>query len=122
MKFLLLAGLGGFIGSVARAAVGVLLPTNGLATILVNLLGAFLIGFLVQYFTAFWHSSFLKPFFIVGICGGFTTFSAFTFELFGWLQSGKIFLGVIYLIVHLIGSLLLLICGMKIASLIEFPG
>jgi len=122
VKFLLLAGLGGFIGSVARAAVGVLLPTNGLATILVNLLGAFLIGFLVQYFAAFWHSSFLKPFFIVGICGGFTTFSAFTFELFGWLQSGKIFLGVIYLIVHLIGSLLLLICGMKIASLIEFPG
>ena len=88
MKFFLLVGLGGCIGSVLRAGIGQLFVGFGWSTILVNLLGAFLIGLFARYAEGFSEPDLFKAFWMIGICGGFTTFSAFGMELFDCWQMG----------------------------------
>jgi len=92
IKNLLLVGLGGGIGSMLRYATGLLINTKifPYSTLLVNILGSFVIGIIFalsikeQSIAAHW-----KLFVATGICGGFTTFSAFSLENMGLLQSGK---------------------------------
>jgi CrcB protein len=93
---LLLVGLGGFIGSIARYLVSKLnvyadffaIP---LGTLLVNIVGSFIIGFLTGIAT---KSAILtvewRMFLMVGLCGGFTTFSSFTNENLMLLHNGQI--------------------------------
>lgn len=96
LKQLLLIGTGGFIGSIARFLVSQLntrvdwlaLP---LGTLTVNVLGSLLIGFLIGISE---KSTLLgtewRMFLMVGLCGGFTTFSSFTGENLTLLRSGQI--------------------------------
>ena len=92
MQKLLFAGLGGFIGSAARYGIGVALVRASaaisfpLATLLVNITGSFLIGLLLSGVRL---SDDARIFLIVGVLGGFTTFSSFsmdTLEL--WREAG----------------------------------
>lgn len=87
LKQLLLVGLGGFIGSALRFAIGgwvqqlAAFSTFPYGTLVVNLLGCLLIGFLgglVEYRGLF--ESGQRLFLIIGLLGGFTTFSTFAFE------------------------------------------
>jgi fluoride exporter len=95
-KNVLIIGAGGFIGSVARYFVSRLnLTVSFLAipvgTLLVNVLGSFVIGVLTgmagksDLLTDEW-----RLFLMVGICGGFTTFSTFTSENLMLLHNGQI--------------------------------
>lgn len=96
MKNILLIGLGGFIGSIARYFVSRLNLTFDvlsipLGTLLVNILGSFILGFL----TGIASKSVLlsvewRMFLMVGLCGGFTTFSTFSGENLMLLHSGQI--------------------------------
>ncbi|MBP1640129.1 MAG: camphor resistance protein CrcB [Bacteroidetes bacterium] len=93
-KTILIVGSGGFIGSVARYYVSKLnlhidffsIPVG---TLLVNVLGCFVIGFLTgiadksAILTVEW-----RMFLMVGICGGFTTFSSFANENLMLLHNG----------------------------------
>lgn len=95
LSHLLLVGVGGFLGSVARYLTGVLaqrlVPVGvfPLGTLSVNLLGCFAIGVAGRWVE-------LQPspdptvrlFVLVGLLGGFTTFSAFAAESVGLLQAG----------------------------------
>jgi fluoride exporter len=78
--------IGGFIGTVARAEVAEALPASPgqwpWATFLVNIVGAFLLG----YFTTRLQerlplSSYRRPLLGTGLCGGLTTFSTMQVEL-----------------------------------------
>ena len=96
LKQLLLIGAGGFMGSVARYLVSRLntrvewfaIP---LGTLTVNVAGSLLIGFLIgiseksPILTVEW-----RMFLMVGLCGGFTTFSSFTGENLMLLRNGQI--------------------------------
>ena len=95
MKQLLIVGLGGFIGSIARFLVSKLnlywtLFSIPFGTLTVNIIGSFLIGFIVGVSA---KSEIISPsmrlFLMVGICGGFTTFSSFTLENFTLMQNGQ---------------------------------
>ena len=95
MKQLLLVGLGGFIGSVARYLVSKLnlywtVFTLPFGTLTVNVLGSLIIGFIVGISA---KSEIISPgfrlFLMVGICGGFTTFSSFTLENLTLMQNGQ---------------------------------
>ena len=91
MGSVLLVGAGGALGAVGRYGLS-LLPWRGdfpLPTLLTNLLGAVLIGFIAGLagrgrlpsgWTLFWKT---------GVCGGFTTFSTFSLESFTLLERGK---------------------------------
>lgn len=91
----LVVGLGSALGGLLRFALTRLtIPfdsTLPYGTILINLLGSFLIGFygtLTLEGSRFQASQNLRLFVMVGICGGFTTFSAFTLQTFDLARSG----------------------------------
>jgi CrcB protein len=109
MKDLLLVGLGGFVGSIARFLVSKLnvswqLLSIPMGTLTVNVLGSLIIGILVGLSTKTTiMNAELRLLLMVGFCGGFTTFSSFTSENLLLLQNGQ-FLSVI---LYTTGSLLL---------------
>lgn len=85
----LLVAAGGAIGACTRYGVGRLLG-GGLwpsATFAVNLVGGLLMGLLAGWLAARGGSEGARLFLGVGLLGGFTTFSAFSLEL--WLLIGK---------------------------------
>jgi len=102
MKQLLLVGCGGFIGSIARFLVQKLnlswhFLSIPMGTLSVNVLGSLLIGFILGISG---KSEIISPglrlFLMVGICGGFTTFSSFTAENLTLMQNGQIFSVLMY--------------------------
>ena len=102
MKQLLLVGLGGFIGSIARFSISKLnlhwhLLSIPMGTLTVNILGSLIIGFIVGVSA---KSELITPglrlFLMVGVCGGFTTFSSFTLENFTLMQNGQFATVLIY--------------------------
>jgi CrcB protein len=95
-KQLILIGTGGFIGSVARFLVSRLNTrvdwfSVPVGTLTVNVVGSLLIGFLVgiseksPILTVEW-----RMFLMVGLCGGFTTFSSFSGENLVLVKNGQI--------------------------------
>lgn len=86
IKAVLLVGLGGFIGSTARFAAGLLFtkltkPDFPWATFTVNVVGCLLIGLIFGFSEKLdWLNTNWRLFLAVGICGGFTTFSSFAYE------------------------------------------
>ncbi|MBL9188559.1 MAG: fluoride efflux transporter CrcB [Opitutaceae bacterium] len=88
---MLLVALGGALGSVLRALAGVAVPAGRLpwATIAVNVTGSLLIGWLMARFTGLGENDLrVQGFWVVGVCGGFTTFSAFSWQTVAQLQRG----------------------------------
>ena len=86
IRTILIVGSGGFIGSVMRYLSQVLVEklfhsTFPWGTFFVNILGSLIIGMVYElaekgnYLNAEW-----RLFLAVGVCGGFTTFSAFTYN------------------------------------------
>ena len=102
MKHLLLVGLGGFIGSVARFLVSKLnlswhFLSIPMGTLTVNVLGSFIIGILVGISVkSDLISTDLRLFLMVGFCGGFTTFSSFSSENLMLMQNGQVVTVLIY--------------------------
>jgi protein CrcB len=92
-----LIGLGGAIGSILRAWLGTLMialtgPAFPWGTILINILGSFVIGFfgtLTATDGRFAVPSDMRAFVMVGICGGFTTFSSFSLQTLDLLRDGR---------------------------------
>ncbi|HRW63040.1 MAG TPA: fluoride efflux transporter CrcB [Bacteroidales bacterium] len=95
MKLALYIGLGGFLGSIARYYVSKinLIPTLfniPVGTLLVNIAGSLIIGFLTGIaersviLTVEW-----RMFLMVGFCGGFTTFSTFANENLTMLRNAN---------------------------------
>jgi CrcB protein len=102
MKQLLIVGIGGFIGSIARFLVSKLniyiyFFSIPIGTLTVNVLGSFIIGILTGIASKSELISYnLRLFLMVGICGGFTTFSSFTNENFTLIQNGQLFTALLY--------------------------
>ena len=95
IKNLLLIGAGGFLGSVARYLLSRLNTqvhwlSIPLGTLTVNVLGSLLIGFLIGISEKSPLMTFeLRMFLMVGLCGGFTTFSSFTGENLILMRNGQ---------------------------------
>ncbi len=93
MKILLI-GIGGALGSILRYFVSGLdyRFSNGIfpvGTLVVNLSGSLLIGFLWALFEQVAISSNIRMFIFIGILGGYTTFSTFTLESFNLLRDNE---------------------------------
>lgn len=88
---LLLVALGGALGSVARALVGMALPAGRLpwGTLAVNIAGSLLIGWLMGRIVGHDLDPRAQSFWVIGVCGGFTTFSSFSWQTLEQLQKGE---------------------------------
>jgi CrcB protein len=100
IKNILLVGLGGGLGSVCRYAASLAIPSRYFpyATLAINICGSFIIGLILAFSVKEngLHNNW-KLFLATGICGGFTTFSAFSLENMGMLQSGKTGMAFLYI-------------------------
>jgi len=68
------------------------------ASLIVNLIGSLLIGFLWGLFDKFYISSGLRLFIFIGILGSFTTYSTFAFDVFSLSKEGEFRNMVIYIL------------------------
>jgi CrcB protein len=105
IKNILLVGLGGGIGSVLRYTATLLVSTRKFpyATLSANIIGSFIIGLVLAFSIRDEHfASNWKLFLATGICGGFTTFSAFSLENMQLLQSGKTGMAFLYIALSVI--------------------
>lgn len=80
-------------------------------TVIVNLIGAFIIGLAVSFFSNSSISPNYKLFVVTGFCGALTTFSTFSIEVVGLLQSSKLEYAISTIAIHVIGSLIFTILG-----------
>jgi len=118
MKEFLIVGAGGAIGSMLRYAGNVLYNNRSfpVTTLLINIIGSFIIGLAIGYSLKNQSSVNWKLFLATGICGGFTTFSAFSFENLVLLQNGKIFTCLLYILSSVVLGITAAWLGYKIIN------
>jgi fluoride exporter len=113
--------VGASVGALARWGLGLWLSPGGMipwGTLAANLIGGYLIGVCVAVFQALpqldpvWRLAL-----VTGFLGALTTFSSFSAEVVSMLQQQRYTLALGTAAVHLIGSLLLTIVGIKSATL-----
>ncbi len=104
MKEFLVVALGGAVGATARYSV-YLLSTHYLgiqfpyATLIVNILGSFLMGVLIESIALVWSVDMTTRLFLaVGILGAFTTFSTFSLDTVVLYERGQLLLTAVYIL------------------------
>jgi fluoride exporter len=123
MKTLLLVALGGALGASCRYGVGVAATHLGSGhfpwgTFSVNIIGSFILGVLVAMMTFSWSPSpELRAFVVVGVLGGFTTFSAFSLDVVLLIERGRLVLAALYLVGTVVISVAGLFAGMRLTRM-----
>ena len=93
MLFYFYVAFGGALGSVARFGISELMmrwlgADFPWGTLVVNVVGSFVIGYFAAGAIAWDLPPQSRGFFMVGVCGGFTTFSSFSLQTFHLLRDG----------------------------------
>ena len=118
----LFVALGGAVGAMGRYTIS-LIPVKNcfpFLTLLTNIIGSILIGFIVGIISCknqisentilFWKT---------GVCGGFTTFSTFSLEAYNLFDNNKYAIGGLYVLLSCCGCILGVLCGKKLSCLIR---
>ena len=96
IKSILIVGCGSFVGGALRYLISTLMKNESassfpIGTLLVNILGCFLIGVIYGLFVRYSTTSHMLCLLLTtGFCGGFTTFSTFANESLQMLQAGNV--------------------------------
>lgn len=121
-KLMLIAGAGGFIGTCCRYLTNRLYltyfkTTLPLATFTANILGCFIVGLILGLLN---RSGIVSPkinaFLVVGFCGGFTTFSTFSYETFTMGMNGELFTSLLYVAASIILGLIAVWLGLLLSN------
>ncbi len=113
----LIIGLGGFIGTIFRFLISSLIEKSfatsfPIGTLLVNLIGCFLIGLVSGYFSQKTGDQTQLFFFLtIGILGGFTTFSAIAVDSQLFIENGEILKMLFYITTQTIVGITLCLIG-----------
>lgn len=85
-------------------------------TLVVNVTGSLLLGFLVRYALASPAvSAELRALLTTGFCGGYTTFSTFSYETVALIEEGRYERAGAYVLASVVLSLLATVCGFMLA-------
>ena len=121
MRLIWYVALGGAAGSVLRYGVGLAVQSRSggnfpVGTLVVNLSGCLLLGFLIRYALA---TPAITPEFrallTVGLCGGYTTFSTFSYETVALIHDGDWGRAALYVGLSVMGSLVSVALGIAAA-------
>ena len=113
--------LGGLIGTLARywlnmaihSLAGTLFP---IGILVVNVLGCFALGFIARFVAGHGSSGPLTLFLTTGLCGGFTTMSAFSLDTMLLVQQGHGALAVLNVVLTIAACLLAIWLGQQAAG------
>jgi CrcB protein len=118
---ILFVAAGGALGSVARHmvvnSVGQSMGTQfPFGVLTVNILGSFILGVLVETMALKWQvSQEVRAFMVVGVMGGFTTFSSFSLDTILQLERGNLAGAGVYVLSSVTFSVLGLFAGLRLA-------
>lgn len=120
IKTLLLIGIGGGTGSILRYLTSLLTAkyfegSFPLGTFIANIVGCLLIGIFLGMFTEKEDSQ-LVMLFVIGFCGGYTTFSSFAYENLDLLQSGNYSTAFLYIAGSVLISLFAVWVGLSMVK------
>jgi CrcB protein len=112
VKLALIVGMGSFMGGFFRYLLSLLIQAKAtspfpLHTLIVNIIGCFLIGIVFGFFDKGQISHEWKLFLATGILGGFTTFSAFSIETLALFKEGYAGYALLYIFASVFLGLLL---------------
>jgi len=125
LQLITAVALGGALGSVARYLTGIgagkLFGSDfPWGTMIINILGSFLIGVLVELFALRWDlSQAARAFLTIGICGGFTTFSTFSLESYMLMNRGELLPAAAYIGVSVVASIIALAAGLQLVRAVS---
>src|SRR5210317_1525997 len=119
MKIYVLVALFGAIGSILRYSLiqyspKIVFLNFPIGTLLVNLIGSFLIGVVSSIFDKNLITNEIRTYLVFGFLGGFTTFSAFTYEFFNFLKNSEYLNAFLYIFLSVFLGLALFILGYKV--------
>jgi fluoride exporter len=110
--------LGGGLGSLCRFSIARWLPVPDLSfpwpTFWANLISSFILGWLVAMKAQGQLSASAQFFLMAGFCGGFSTFSTFSYEAYSLLSDGRLTLAFAYLAVSMAMGLLAVFAGVRV--------
>lgn len=124
LSLMCLVGCGGFIGAALRYLISIQSAktfgsTFPYGTLLVNILGALLIGMLMELsLTSTLITPNFRLFLTTGIMGGLTTFSTFSFETIELFLSGRTIVGIFNIVLNLFLSIISVALGQNIVRFI----
>ncbi len=119
---LLLVGIGGFLGSVLRFLISMMINRQvsthfPFGTFTVNIIGSLLIGLLYGLWAREIIDDNASRVWIAGFCGGFTTFSTFSYDGITLISHGQYLTFLIYATASVFVGLLAVYLGMTLVKL-----
>ncbi len=127
MKELVVVAVGGALGAVSRYVVyvlaGLLLGTGfPYGTLIVNIVGSFVMGVLVEGMALAWTiPEQARMFLTVGILGAFTTFSTFSLDVAVLYERGRLDLAAFYILTSVVCSVGALFAGLYVVRQVLVP-
>lgn len=113
LSHLVAVAIGGAVGSAGRywlsGQVTAWMGAGGFpfGTLSVNVIGSFLIGFLMILLQEHWHAdAHWRLLLVIGVLGGFTTFSSFSWDTYTLLMQSKYFLAMMNIFMSLFSCLI----------------
>jgi CrcB protein len=121
MRLILFIGLGSFVGGVSRYLISIYFQSKGFisfpyGTLTVNIVGCLLIGIVYGISEKSGLSNEWKLFLATGVLGGFTTFSAFSYETISLMRDGQSGAALLYVMCSVVFGLLATWGGFVVAS------
>jgi len=122
LRLVWMVAIGGAIGSASRYLVTLAVQSRvdsgfPAGTLLVNVTGAFLLGLIMRYSVqSFAISPEMRLLLTTGLCGGYTTFSTFSYESARMIEDGEWRTPLLYMVLSVILSLAAMFLGFRAAQ------
>ncbi|MEZ4910022.1 MAG: fluoride efflux transporter CrcB [Saprospiraceae bacterium] len=112
--------IGGGLGSVIRFLISKKLNYADInenfwpiGTFTINIISCFILGYILKWMQLHHSQTHHHLFFIVGLCGGMSTFSTLIYEMFQFFSKGNIATGILYSIISVLSGLMAIYAALK---------